>query len=68
MNLYLHDMEDVKVLRGDTLRDPKFRDDRGRLERFNVVLANAPFSLKNWGADIGLASISGVRLIGVAKV
>jgi type I restriction enzyme M protein len=51
MNLYLHDIEDVKVLRGDTLRDPKFRDDRGRLERFDVVMANPPFSLKNWGAE-----------------
>jgi type I restriction enzyme M protein len=50
MNLYLHDIEDVKVLRGDTLRDPKFRDERGRLERFDVVIANPPFSLKNWGA------------------
>lgn len=52
MNLYLHDIEDVKVLRGDTLRDPKFRDDAGRLARFDVVIANPPFSLKNWGAEI----------------
>ena len=51
MNLYLHDIEDAKVLRGDTLRDPKFRDARGRLERFDVVIANPPFSLKNWGAE-----------------
>jgi len=51
MNLYLHDIEDAKVLRGDTLRDPKFRDAKGRLERFDVVIANPPFSLKNWGAD-----------------
>lgn len=51
MNLYLHDIEDAKVLRGDTLRQPKFLDARGRLERFDVVIANPPFSLKNWGAD-----------------
>jgi len=51
MNLYLHDIEDAKVLRGDTLRDPKFRDARGHLERFDVVIANPPFSLKNWGAE-----------------
>ena len=31
-----------KVLRGDTLRDPKFRDTRGHLERFDVVIANPP--------------------------
>lgn len=52
MNLFLHDIEDAKILRGDTLRDPKFRDDRGRLTRFDVVITNPPFSLKNWGADV----------------
>jgi len=51
MNLYLHDVEDSKVLRGDALRDPKFRDANGRLQRFDIVIANPPFSLKNWGAD-----------------
>ena len=51
MNLYLHDVEDSKVLRGDALRDPKFRDVNGRLQRFDVVIANPPFSLKNWGAN-----------------
>jgi len=51
MNLYLHDIEDAKVLRGDTLRQPKFLDARGHLERYDVVIANPPFSLKNWGAD-----------------
>jgi type I restriction enzyme M protein len=52
MNLYLHDVEDAKVLRGDTFREPKFRDERGRLERFDIVIANPPFSLKNWGAEV----------------
>jgi type I restriction enzyme M protein len=52
MNLFLHDIEDAKVRRGDTLRDPKFLDAAGRLERFDVVITNPPFSLKNWGADV----------------
>lgn len=51
MNLYLHDVEDAKILRGDTFRDPKFRDDHGHLDRFDVVIANPPFSQKNWGAE-----------------
>jgi len=65
MNLYLHDIEDAEVLRGDTLREPKFRDARGRLERFNVVIANPPFSLKNWGADRWAADPWGRAACGV---
>lgn len=49
MNLYLHDIETFAVKRGDTLRDPRFRDGKGNLERFDIVIANPPFSLKNWG-------------------
>lgn len=51
MNLYLHDIEDFQILRGDTLRDPKFRKRTGELSQFDVVIANPPFSLKNWGAE-----------------
>jgi type I restriction enzyme M protein len=51
MNLFLHDIEDAKVIRGDTLRQPRFLDDKGRLQRFQIVIANPPFSLKGWGAD-----------------
>lgn len=51
MNLYLHDIEDFQILRGDTLRDPKFRTEAGDIERFDVVVANPPFSLKKWGAE-----------------
>jgi type I restriction enzyme M protein len=51
MNLYLHDIEDARVVRGDTLRQPKFLDAKGRLDKFDIVIANPPFSLKNWGAE-----------------
>jgi type I restriction enzyme M protein len=50
MNLYLHGIEDHQILRGDTLRQPKFRTQKG-LAHFNVVIANPPFSLKKWGSD-----------------
>lgn len=51
MNLFLHGLEDFVIVRGDSLRDPKFRTATG-LERFNCVIANPPFSLKHWGADV----------------
>jgi len=49
MNLYLHGLEDFQIRRGDTFRDPKFVE-RGKLKQFDVVIANPPFSLQNWGA------------------
>jgi type I restriction enzyme M protein len=51
MNLFLHEIEDFSILRGDTLRDPLFRTPAGDLRRFDVVIANPPFSLANWGAE-----------------
>lgn len=49
-NLFLHDIDDASVLRGDTLRDPKHLFG-GRLQQFDRVLANPPFSLKSWGHE-----------------
>lgn len=49
MNLYLHDIETFSIKRGDTLRDPRFREPDGSLTRFDAVIANPPFSLKAWG-------------------
>ena len=50
MNLLLHGVEDFNIVRGDTLRSPAFFDGP-RLARFDCVIANPPFSLKNWGYE-----------------
>jgi len=53
MNLLLHGVEDFHIERGDTLRSPVFTDSStGALATFDIVLANPPFSLKNWGRDV----------------
>lgn len=51
MNLFLHDIEDFQIVRGDTLREPAYREPNGRIKQFDVVIANPPFSLKNWGHE-----------------
>lgn len=48
MNLLLHGVEDFKIIREDTLRNPAFYTGN-RLAQFDCVVANPPFSLKNWG-------------------
>jgi type I restriction enzyme M protein len=55
MNLFLHEIEDFKIVRGDTLRSPGLRNQDGTISKFDVVIANPPFSLTNWGADIWAA-------------
>ena len=52
MNLYLHGLEEFTIRRGDTFREPKLLDKNGQLEQFDIVIANPPFSLKGWGADM----------------
>jgi type I restriction enzyme M protein len=55
MNLFLHDIDDVEIKRGDTLIDPQHlvgEDGAAKgLRTFDRVLANPPFSLKEWGHD-----------------
>lgn len=47
MNCFLHGIEDFRIERGDTLSEPKFVQG-DRLMQFDVVLANPPYSIKQW--------------------
>jgi type I restriction enzyme M protein len=64
MNLYLHGLEDFKIVRGDTFREPKLLNGAA-LQRFDVVIANPPFSLQNWGADTWTKDPYGRAICGV---
>ncbi len=50
MNMFLHGIEDFEIIRDDTLRNPGFFAADG-LKTFDCVIANPPFSLKDWGAE-----------------
>lgn len=47
MNLFLHGIEDFQIARGDTLSEPKLIEG-DQLKRFDVILANPPYSIKQW--------------------
>lgn len=47
MNMFLHGIEDFRVVRGNTLSHPGFLKN-DELQTFNVVLANPPYSIKAW--------------------
>lgn len=52
MSLFLHDIDDSFIERGDTLLDPKHLASDKVLKRFDIVLANPPFSLSPWGHTV----------------
>jgi type I restriction enzyme M protein len=47
MNMFMHGIEEFSIVRGDTLARPAFLHN-DELQKFNVVLANPPYSIKAW--------------------
>lgn len=64
MNLLLHGIEDFRIARGDTLQEPAFHQGDS-LDQFDCVLANPPFSLKEWGAARWSSDPFGRNALGV---
>jgi type I restriction enzyme M protein len=47
MNMFMHGIEEFSIVRGDTLANPAFLH-QDELKKFNVILANPPYSIKAW--------------------
>lgn len=47
MNMFLHGIEEFDIVRGDTLANPGLLEN-DELKKFNVILANPPYSIKSW--------------------
>ncbi|PIE74044.1 MAG: DNA methyltransferase [Deltaproteobacteria bacterium] len=63
MNLFLHGIEDFHIVRGDTLANPAFVEG-DQLMQFDVVLANPPYSIKQWDRDAWSADPWGRNIYG----
>ena len=63
MNCFLHGIEDFQIVRGDTLFDPKFVEG-DHLKRFDLVLANPPYSIKQWDREAFASDPWGRNLYG----
>ncbi len=50
MNMFLHEMDNARIEWGDTINNPQLREEDS-LMKFDVVVANPPFSLDKWGAE-----------------
>lgn len=50
MNMFLHGMDSFRIEWGDTLRSPRLVE-HDQLMKFDIVVANPPFSLEKWGIE-----------------
>jgi len=64
MNLALHGVDDFAVARGDTLERPAFTNLNGGLATFDVVLANPPYSIKQWNREAWTSDSWGRNFLG----
>ena len=58
MNMVLHDCPTalIKCTNNSTLSDPQFKEDNGSLKLFDFIVANPPFSSKNWSNGLKISS------------
>jgi type I restriction enzyme M protein len=50
MNMLMHGIADFEIVRGNTLEQPAFIEE-DKLKKFDIVLANPPYSIKRWNRD-----------------
>lgn len=52
MNMWLHGHPEAEIVGKNTIADPQHKTPDGKLKRFDYVVANPPFSVKNWSNGI----------------
>ncbi len=52
INMFLHGLDSADIRRGDTQANPQFLTDSGQLQKFDIVVANPPYSIKDWEYEI----------------
>jgi type I restriction enzyme M protein len=51
MNMFLHEKDNARIEWCDTITNPRLIE-HDELMKFDIVVANPPFSLDKWGADV----------------
>lgn len=64
MNLLLHGVQDFEIVNADTLKVPAFTD-HAKLQQFDIVLANPPYSIKQWDRTAFESDKYGRNFLGV---
>ncbi len=48
INMFLHGLDSADIRKGDTLAHPQFLNQQGGLQTFDIVVANPPYSIKDY--------------------
>ena len=64
MNLFLHGIEDFHIAGGNTLEEPAFIEN-GKLQQFDMIVANPPYSINQWNRKAFEADKYGRNILGV---
>jgi type I restriction enzyme M protein len=49
MNMYMHNVGEFEIVQGDTLDNPQLFDpNTDEIRKFDVIMANPPYSIKRW--------------------
>jgi type I restriction enzyme M protein len=56
MNMILHNSPTAEIVADNTLTRPAYKEADDSLKRFDYVVANPPFSLKNWSNGVNVDS------------
>lgn len=52
INMFLHGLDSADIRRGDTLSNPQFLNQQGGLQTFDIVVANPPYSVKDYQLEV----------------
>lgn len=50
MNMYMHNVDEFQIVQGDTLDSPNILEN-DELRKFDVIMANPPYSVKRWNQN-----------------
>ena len=63
MNMYMHSINEFKIVQGDTLDSPQLLAD-DHLQQFDIIMANPPYSVKRWSQQKFSADLFGRNIWG----
>ncbi|MDR1072402.1 MAG: type I restriction-modification system subunit M [Treponema sp.] len=63
MNLFLHGVKDFQIVNNDTLTAPAFIENN-QLQRFDMIVANPPYSINQWNREAFAADKYGRNFLG----